>query len=99
MLIMRYCLPNVPAATGLRQITSPHVQIWIWPAQLFRGLVLSAVFYPLRATFLRMGRFGELAVPEVLAQTLLFRYLLLWWERAAAHPALETLHVLSDTPA
>lgn len=126
MLIMRYCLPLVPADTGLRAITSPHVQVWLWPAQLFRGLILSAVFYPLRSTFLRMGRLGGLAVagtmiglgclagfngliedlvfyrnvslylyyihiPEVTAQTLAFGYLLLWWERAAEHPAMQTL--------
>jgi hypothetical protein len=39
LLIMRYCLPRVPANVGLRAITSPHVQTWLWPAQFVRALV------------------------------------------------------------
>lgn len=132
MLIMRHCWGNIPPEVGLRDLTSAHVQFWIWPAQLFRGLVLAAVFYPLRATFLRMGRLGGLAVagmmigvgclagfnglienlifyrtvslylyyihiPEILAQTLLFGYTLLWWERAAGRPAVETLPLLASS--
>ena len=132
MLIMRHCWGNIPSAAGLREITSPHVQIWIWPAQFLRGIILAAVFYPLRATFLRMGRWGGLAVagamiglgclagfngliedlvfyrnislylyyihiPEVTAQTVLFGYLLLWWERAAVRPELESWFVLSQS--
>jgi hypothetical protein len=106
MLNMRYRWGNIPP-----EITSPHVQFWIWPPQLFRGLVLASVLYPLRTAFLRMGRLGGLAVaglmigigclagfnslienlifyrtvslyqyyiriPEILAQTMLFGYLL-----------------------
>ena len=63
MLIMRYFLPLVPADAGLREITSTHVQIWLWPAQFARALVLAAVFYPLRETLARAGRFGGLLVP------------------------------------
>jgi len=130
MLIMRHCWGNIPATAGLRDLTSPHVQFWIWPAQLFRGLVLAAVFYPLRGTLVKMGRLGGLFVagvmigigclagfngliedlifyrnvslylyyihiPEILGQTLLFGYLLLWWENAARRPELESLPVLS----
>ena len=66
MLIMRYCLPLVPADAGLREITSTHVQIWLWPAQFARALVLAAVFYPLRETLARAGRFGGLLVAGIL---------------------------------
>jgi hypothetical protein len=62
MLIMRYYLPLVPADTGLRQITSSHVQFWIWPAQFVRALVLAAALFPLRHALVRMGRGGGLAV-------------------------------------
>ena len=62
MLIMRYCLPRVPAEAGLREITSAHVQMWLWPAQLVRALVLAASLYPLRETILRAGRLGGLLV-------------------------------------
>ena len=130
LLIMRHCWGNIPANTGLRDITSAHVQFWIWPAQLLRGLILAGVFYPLRAALLGMGRWGGLAVagamigigclagfngliedlifyhnvslylyyihiPEVLAQTLLFGYLLMWWEAAASHGEVETLSDLA----
>jgi hypothetical protein len=118
MLIMRYCLPLVPADAGLRQISSSHVQFWIWPMQFLRALILAAVFYPLRPTLQRMGRLGGLFVagvmigigclagfnglledlifyrnvslylyyihiPEILAQTLAFGYLLMLFERSA----------------
>jgi hypothetical protein len=131
MLIMRHVWGEFPADTGLREITSPHVQFWIWPAQLFRGIVLAAALYPFRAALLGMGRLGGLAVaglmmgigclagfnglienlifyrnvslylyyvhiPEILAQTLLFGYLLMWWERAAGEPELETLGALAQ---
>ena len=62
MLIMRYCLPGIPAAVGLRAITSSHVQFWIWPAQFVRAVVIAAVLWPLRGTILRMGRLGGLFV-------------------------------------
>jgi hypothetical protein len=62
MLIMRHVWHNFPSALGLWDVTSPHVQFWIWPAQLFRGLVLAAVLYPFRSTLLRMGNWGGLAV-------------------------------------
>jgi hypothetical protein len=62
MLIMRYYLPLVPADTGLRQITSSHVQSWIWPAQFVRALVLAAALYPFRGALVRMGARGGLAV-------------------------------------
>jgi hypothetical protein len=62
MLIMRYYLPLVPAETGLRPITSSHVQFWIWPAQFVRALVLAAALFPLRAALIRMGWRGGLAV-------------------------------------
>jgi hypothetical protein len=121
MLIMRHCWPNLPADLALWDITSPHVQLWIWPAQFFRGAVLAAAFYPFREALLKMGRLGGLAIagvmigigclagfngllenlvfyrnaslylyyihiPEVLAQTLSFGYLLMMWERAASRP-------------
>ncbi|HVX65474.1 MAG TPA: hypothetical protein VHA11_02670 [Bryobacteraceae bacterium] len=130
MLIMRHVWANFPADTGLRDITSTHVQFWLWPAQLLRGLVLAAVFYPFRPALLRMGRLGGLAVagvmigigclagfnglienlifyrnvslylyyvhiPEILAQTLAFGYLLVWWEHAVRHPEVESLSALS----
>jgi hypothetical protein len=66
MLIMRYCLPLVPAEVGLRQITSSHVQFWIWPMQFLRALVLAAVFYPLRPALQQMGRLGGLFVAGVM---------------------------------
>ena len=62
MLIMRYCLPSVPADVGLREITSSHVQFWIWPTQFLRALILAAVFFPLRHALLKMGRWGGLFV-------------------------------------
>jgi hypothetical protein len=58
MLIMRHCWGGIPASAGLRDITSSHVQFWIWPAKFARALVLAAVFYPLRVTLLGMGRLG-----------------------------------------
>jgi hypothetical protein len=60
MLIMRYCLPLVPADVGLREITSPHVQTWLWPAQFVRAVVLAAAFYPLRDLLRKAGRLGGL---------------------------------------
>jgi hypothetical protein len=66
MLIMRYYLPLVPAETGLRAITSSHVQFWIWPAQLFRALVLAAAFFPIREALVRMGPRGGLAVAGIM---------------------------------
>ena len=66
MLIMKQCWGGIPASAGLREITSSHVQFWIWPAQFLRALVLAAVFYPLRETLLRMGRLGGLFVAGVL---------------------------------
>ncbi|MDR3703416.1 MAG: hypothetical protein P4L56_27455 [Candidatus Sulfopaludibacter sp.] len=126
MLIMRYCLPRVPPDVGLRAITSTHVQIWLWPAQFVRALVIAAAFYPLRDTLHRAGRLAGLLVaglmvgigclagfnglienlifyrnvslylyyihiPEILAQTLTFGYLLMWLETSAARPHLQTL--------
>ena len=66
MLIMRYCLPLVPAEVGLRPITSTHVQVWLWPMQFARALILAAVFYPLRETLLRAGRLGGLLVAGIM---------------------------------
>jgi hypothetical protein len=66
MLIMRHYLGLVPADTGLREITSSHVQFWIWPAQLVRALVLAAVFFPLRDALTRMGRLGGLMIAGVM---------------------------------
>ncbi len=66
MLIMRYCLPLVPADVGLRPITSSHVQFWLWPMQFVRALILAAVFYPLRETLLRAGRFGGLLIAGIM---------------------------------
>src|SRR5690348_16912904 len=66
MLIMRYCLPLVPPDTGLRPITSTHVQTWLWPAQFVRALVLAAVFYPLRKTILGAGRLGGLLIAWIM---------------------------------
>jgi hypothetical protein len=126
MLVMRHVWGAFPADTGLREFTSNQVQLWIWPAQLVRALVLAAVFYPMRETIERMGRLGGLLVagwmvglgclagfnglienlifyrnvslylyyvhiPEILAQTLLFGYSLVWLERGAAQRGLQTL--------
>jgi len=62
MLIMRHCWGGIPADTGVREITSSHVQFWIWPTQFVRALILAAVFYPLRERLLQMGRLGGLFV-------------------------------------
>ena len=134
MLIMRYCLPRVPADAGLREITSTHVQTWLWPAQFVRALVLAAAFYPLRETLRRAGWLGGLLVaglmigigclagfngliedlifyknvslylyyihiPEVLAQTVCFGYLLVWWERSSGRSPLQTLASETGRPA
>ena len=133
MLIMRHVWGDFPANLGLRDITSSHVQLWIWPAQFVRALVLAAVFFPLRATLLRRGRLGGLLaaaimvgigclagfnglienlifynnvslylyyvhIPEILAQTLLFGYSLMWLEKNAAYRGLQTLPSLSYPP-
>lgn len=66
MLIMRYCLPRVPAEVGLRAITSPHVQFWIWPAQFLRALIIAAVLYPLRETLLAPHRLAGLRVAAMM---------------------------------
>ncbi len=66
MLIMRHCWANFPADLSLRDITGSHVQFWLWPAQFIRSLVLAAVFYPLRETLLRKGRFGGLLVAGIM---------------------------------
>lgn len=126
VLIMRYCLPLVAPEVGLRAITSPHVQFWLWPAQFVRALVLAAVFYPLRGALLAAGRLGGLMIagimigigclagfnglienlifyhnvslylyyihiPEILGQTLLFGYGLIWLERAAGQRERQTV--------
>jgi hypothetical protein len=126
MLIMRHSWDGIPADTGVRAITSSHVQFWIWPMQFFRGLILAAVFFPLRQTLLKMGRGGGLLVagmmvglgclagfngllenlifyrnvslylyyihiPEILGQTLLFGYALMWVERNLADDGLQTM--------
>ena len=62
VLIMRHCWGGIPADAGLREITSSHVQFWIWPAQFVRAVVLAAVLYPLRETLVGMGRAGGLFV-------------------------------------
>ncbi len=104
------------ALPGLRDPLSDHVQRWIWPAQILRGILHAAVLYPLLGAFLEMRRWGGLMIaalllvigavagisgwieslvytttvhfelnlvhlPEIVVQTLLFGYLLLWWER------------------
>jgi hypothetical protein len=66
MLIMRYCLPLVPAEVGLRAITSPHVQFWLWPAQFVRALILAAAFYPIRDSILQAGRLAGLLVAGIM---------------------------------
>jgi hypothetical protein len=66
MLIMRYCLPRVPAEVGLRAITSTHVQTWLWPAQFVRALVLAAVFYPMRETISKAGRAAGLLIAALM---------------------------------
>lgn len=66
MLIMRHVWSAIPADVGLREITSPWVQTWLWPAQLFRGIVLAAVFLPIRDRLLSMGRWGGLYVAGVM---------------------------------
>src|SRR5581483_2306258 len=66
VLIMRYCLPLVPADAGLRSITSAHVQTWLWPAQFVRALILAAVFYPFRERLLAVGRMGGALVAGVM---------------------------------
>jgi len=58
VLIMRRCLPLVPAAAGVREFASSYVQFWLWPAQFLRALIIAAVLYPLRGTLARMGRAG-----------------------------------------
>jgi hypothetical protein len=62
MLIMRYCWRNIPADAALFDITSSHVQFWLWPAQFVRAVVLAAVLFPLREGLLRMGRRGGLMI-------------------------------------
>jgi hypothetical protein len=62
MLIMRHSWSNIPANVGLWDLTSSHVQLWIWPTQFVRALVLAAVLFPLRDTLRRMGRLGGLFV-------------------------------------
>ena len=52
----------------------------------FSGLIENLIFYRNVSLYLYYVH-----IPEILAQTLLFGYLLLWWERAAAHPELEPL--------
>ena len=66
MLIMRHVWHNFPADLCLWDITSPHVQFWLWPVQFVRAMVLAGVFYPLRETLLRMGRLGGLFVAGVM---------------------------------
>ena len=63
---MRHCLPLVPPEVGLRAITSPHVQFWLWPAQFLRALIIAAVFYPLRESLLNAGRLAGLLVAGVM---------------------------------
>jgi hypothetical protein len=66
LLIMRYCLPLVPAEVGVRTLTSPHVQFWLWPAQFVRALVLAAAFYPIRDSILKAGRLAGLLVSGIM---------------------------------
>ena len=62
VLIMRACLPRVPADVGLREITSTHVQTWLWPAQFVRALVIAAALYPIRDALARAGRWAGLTI-------------------------------------
>lgn len=129
-LIMRHAWPNFPANLMLWDFPSTHTQLWIWPAQFLRGLILAAAFYPFRGALLAMGRTAGLAIagvmlgigclagfngliedlifyknvslylycvhiPELLAQTLAFGYLLMKWERAAERSALEPITSIS----
>src|SRR5579871_5400831 len=66
LLIMRHCWASLPADLALWDLRGPHVQLWIWPAQFVRGLVLAAVFYPFREALERMGRWGGLAIAGVM---------------------------------
>lgn len=66
MLIMRHYLPLVPADSGLREITSSHVQFWIWPAQIFRALVLALALFPIRSGLARMGARGGLTIAGIM---------------------------------